>query len=100
MILPEAPTRDGSGGVFDEWLQDFLTDPEKLAKVDAFLGVAKDVGCTPGQLALAWTASNPNVSSVILGARHVDQLNENLGALDVIAALTEEQKAQIDEIFS
>ena len=81
---------EGSRGENVEWLHDFLTDPAKLAKVDEFLAVAQGVGCTPGQLALAWTASNPNVSSVILGARHVGQLKENLDALEVMDALTDE----------
>lgn len=93
--IPEGSRGDGA-----EWLQEFLTDPANLAKVDEFLVVARDVGCTPGQLALAWTASNPNVSSVILGARSVDQLEENLGALEVMDALTDEQKSKIDEIFA
>ncbi|MGB5657392.1 MAG: aldo/keto reductase [Acidimicrobiia bacterium] len=91
---------EGSRGEKLEWLQDFLTDPAKLAKVDEFLAVARRVGCTPGQLALAWTASNPNVSSVILGARHVGQLKENLDALEVLDALTDEQKDNINEIFT
>jgi len=91
---------EGSRGENVEWLQDFLTDPAKLAKVDAFLAVAQGVGCTPGQLALAWTASNPNVSSVIIGARHVGQLKENLDALEVMDALTDEQKDNINEIFA
>ena len=90
---------EGSRGEKVEFLREFITDPANLAKVDKFLAVAQDVGCPPGQLALAWTASNPNVSSVILGARHVGQLNENLGALEVMDSLTEEQKAAIDEIF-
>ena len=91
---------EGSRGENVEWLQDFLTDPAKLAKVDKFLAVAQGVGCTPGQLALAWTASNPNVSSVILGARHVGQLKENLDALEVMDTLTDEQMDNISEIFT
>jgi voltage-dependent potassium channel beta subunit len=91
---------EGSRGENVEWLQDFLTDPAKLAKVDELLAVAQGVGCTPGQLALAWAASNPNVSSVILGARHVGQLKENLDALEVMDALTDEQKDNINEIFT
>ena len=91
---------EGSRGENVEWLQDFLTDPAKLAKVDEFLAVAQGVGCTPGQLALAWTASNPHVSSVILGARHVGQLKENLDALEVMEALTVEQKDNINAIFT
>ena len=91
---------EGSRGENVKWLRDYLTDPAKLAKVDEFLAVAQGVGCTPGQLALAWTASNPNVSSVILGARHVGQLKENLDALEVMDALTDEQKDNINEIFT
>jgi len=91
---------EGSRGENVEWLQDFLTDPAKLAKVDEFLAVAQGVGCTPGQLALAWTASNPHVSSVILGARHVGQLKENLDALEVMDALTDEQMDSINAIFT
>ena len=91
---------EGSRGENVEWLQDFLTDPAKLAQVDEFLDVAQGVGCTPGQLALAWTASNPRVSSVILGARHVGQLKENLDALEVMDALTDEQKDNINKIFA
>jgi len=91
---------EGSRGENVEFLREFITDPTNLAKVEKFLGVAQDVDCTPSQLALAWTASNPNVSSVILGARHVGQLNENLGALEVMDALTGEQKTEIDEIFA
>jgi voltage-dependent potassium channel beta subunit len=91
---------EGSRGENVEWLQDFLTDPTKLAKVDEFLAVAQGVGCTPSQLALAWTASNPHVSSVILGARHVGQLKENLDALEVMDALTVEQKDNINAIFT
>ena len=90
----------GSRGEKEEWLHDFLTDPAQLAKVDEFLAVAQGIGCTPGQLALAWTASNPNVSSVILGARHVGQLRENLDALEVMDALTDEQKDNINAIFA
>ncbi len=90
---------EDSRGAKVEWLQDYLTDGEKLAKVDAFLDVAKEIGCTPGQLALAWTASNPNVSSVIIGARRISQLEENLAALDVLSELTDDRKARLDEIF-
>jgi aryl-alcohol dehydrogenase-like predicted oxidoreductase len=65
------------------------------------------VGCTPcerelkvslAQLALAWCASNPHVSTVITGASRVEQVRENLGALDVIARLTPDLLARIDAI--
>ena len=46
------------------------------------------------------TGANPNVSSVIIGARHLAQLEENLGALDVLASLSDEQKDEIDNLFA
>ena len=91
---------EGSRGEDVEWLRESLTDPDRLAKVDQLITLAGELGCTPGQLALAWTASNRNVSSVIIGARHVDQLNENLAALDVLDALTPELKARLDDMFA
>ena len=82
-----------------EWLQGMVTDPANLAKVSELKVIADEVGCSLPQLSLAWTASNPNVSSVIIGARTVDQLNENLKALEVLAELSEEQVAAISLLF-
>ena len=92
--VPEGSRADGVG-----WLRETLTDPEANAKVRRFVAIAAEVGCTPAQLALAWTASNPHVSTVITGASRVEQVQENLQALDVLAALTPERMAQIEEIF-
>ncbi|MCP4309280.1 MAG: aldo/keto reductase [bacterium] len=91
---------EGSRAAGVEWLQASVTDSDSLAKVSELAGVADEVGCSLAQLALAWTASNPNVSSVIIGARRLDQLNENLKALEVLEVLTDEHMAQIDTIFS
>lgn len=90
---------EGSRGEDVEWLRESLTDRGKLAKVDKLIALATHIGCTPGQLALAWTASNPNVSSVIVGARNVDQLAENLAALELMNALSADDKAQLDDAF-
>jgi aryl-alcohol dehydrogenase-like predicted oxidoreductase len=51
------------------------------------------------QLALAWLAINPNTSSVIIGASTVAQLEENLGALDVLPKLTPALLEKIDTIL-
>ncbi len=91
---------DGSRGESVEWLREMLTDQDANAKVQQLKAIADEVGCTVAQLAVAWTASNSNVSSVILGASRVEQLNENLQALEVLEALTDEHKARIDEIFA
>jgi voltage-dependent potassium channel beta subunit len=90
---------EGSRGESVEWLQEHLTDPQANAKVAELKTVADDIGCSLPQLAVAWTASNPNVSTVLLGASRVEQIEENLRALEVLAELTDERKARIEEIF-
>jgi aryl-alcohol dehydrogenase-like predicted oxidoreductase len=80
-------------------LRDRLTDPEANARVRRFVAIADEVGCTAAQLALAWTASNPHVSTVLTGATRVEQVYENLGALEVMAALTPERREAIEGIF-
>ncbi|MCM3908041.1 MULTISPECIES: potassium channel beta subunit family protein [Trueperella] len=63
--------------------------------------IAADLGVSTGQLALGWVAANPHVSTVILGASSVKQLEENLGALKALESLNDDAglKASIDELF-
>jgi aryl-alcohol dehydrogenase-like predicted oxidoreductase len=58
--------------------------------------IAAAKGCTLAQLALAWCAQQPGVTSAIIGPRTMEQLEDNLGAVGVI--LTDEERAQIDAI--
>jgi len=81
-----------------EWLQDMLTDPARNAKVKELSTVAERLECTLSQLAIAWCASNPNVSSVITGASRVEQVHENLGAKAVLAKLTPDVLAEMKSI--
>ena len=81
-----------------EWLADLLTDPERNEKVRGLRSIAEELDCTLAQLAIAWCAKNPHVSSVITGASRVEQVHENLGALDVLAKLTDDVMARIDKI--
>ena len=90
---------EGSRGAQIEWLRERITDADANEKVARFTALADDIGCSPAQLAIAWAASNPNVSTVLLGASRVEQLEENLLALEVMPELTEERTARIDEIF-
>jgi voltage-dependent potassium channel beta subunit len=90
---------EGSRGENVEWLQEQLTDADANAKVQDLKVIADELDCSLAQLAVAWTASNPNVSTVMLGASKVEQIHENLKALDVMAVLTDEHKARIDGIF-
>jgi len=75
-----------------------LTDDAKNSAVTKLAAVAEDLDCTPSQLAIAWAAHNPHVSTVITGASKMEQLRENLAALDVIAWLTPDVMMQIDRI--
>jgi voltage-dependent potassium channel beta subunit len=67
-----------------DWLAGELTDPRKNEAVRSMKAVADRLGCTLAQLAIAWCASNPRVSTVITGASRPEQVVENLGALDVL----------------
>lgn len=80
-----------------EWLKGMLTDPSRNAKVRALKGVADDLGCPLAQLALAWCVRNPRVSTVITGASRVEQVRENLRALEVLPLLSAEVAARIEE---
>jgi voltage-dependent potassium channel beta subunit len=82
------------------WLKDRVGDADANASVTRLQAVADDLGCSVSQLAIAWCAANPNVSTVILGASRVEQLQENLGALDVLAALDDGVLARIDEALA
>jgi len=70
-----------------EWLRDRLTDADALARVEALRPIADRLGCSMSQLAIAWCTRHPMVSSVITGASRVEQVRENFGALEVMAAL-------------
>ncbi len=80
------------------FLREGLTSAARNAAV-AQLGVlAQELGCSTAQLALAWVAHNPHVSSVITGASRLSQLQHNLGALAVLDKLTPEVMARMDAI--
>jgi voltage-dependent potassium channel beta subunit len=81
-----------------EWLVGMLTDPERGDKVRGLQTVAEELGCTTAQLAIAWCAKNPHVSTVITGASRVEQVHENLAALDVMDRLTDDVMGRIDAI--
>jgi aryl-alcohol dehydrogenase-like predicted oxidoreductase len=69
-----------------------------LMIADVVKSVASDVGKAPSQVALAWVLLNPAVTSPIIGARTLEQVKENLGALDV--KLTEAHLTKLSEASS
>jgi voltage-dependent potassium channel beta subunit len=93
---------EGSRGALKNmaFLLNGLTDSAKNQAVGRLEGIAADLGCSMAQLAIAWVAKNPRVSTVITGASKLSQLKENLGALDTLPKLTPEVMKRIDEISS
>lgn len=90
----------GSRGAMESvaFLREGLTDAAKNAAVAQLAPIARDLGGTLAQLAIAWITKNPRVSSVITGASRVEQLQSNLGALAVADQLTPELMARIEAI--
>ena len=80
-----------------DWLQNHLTDKEKLAKVDALEPIAKELGCSLSQLALAWGAKNPLLSTVIKGARRGEQVHEKMNEEDLIDKPTPELMEKVEK---
>ena len=91
---------EGSRGALKdlEFLVKGLTDADKNTAVTQLQSVADELGCSLAQMAIAWAAHNPRVSTVIMGASKIAQLHDNLKALDVIPKLTSEMMAKIDKI--
>ncbi len=77
-----------------EGIKKQLTE-RNLTIIDAIVAVATQAECSPAQAAIAWLLAKPGVTSPIIGARTMDQLEDNLGAADV--ALAPEQVAKLDE---
>ncbi|HOF87918.1 MAG TPA: aldo/keto reductase, partial [Armatimonadota bacterium] len=71
--------------------------PELVAKLQALNAVAADRGQTLAQMALAWTLRDPRITSALIGASKVAQLEENVKALDNLA-FSAEELARIDAI--
>ena len=90
----------GSRGALESmaFLTKGLTDPAKNAAVARLEPIAAELGATVAQLAIAWVAKNPRVSTVITGASNLAQLKSNLGAIEVMPKLTPEVLARIDEL--
>ncbi len=92
---------DGSRGARTEldWLQKDLTDSERLAKVSALKPLAEQMGASLAQFSLAWCLQNPYVSTVMTGASRVEQVHENMKAIDFTDSFTPDVMNEIDRIF-
>lgn len=85
-----------------EWMKEIVESEEgqqRIAKTRQLTRIATDLGSTPTRLALAWCLRNPHVSSVILGASRVEQLRDNLKALELLPQMTDDVMAAIDGVL-
>ena len=97
--MPEG-TRANLAGY--EWLKKRFTDEtaiENITKVGKLLPIAEEIGCTMAQLALAWTLKNPNVSTTMTGASRVEQVVENMKAIEYVEKLTPDVMEAIETIL-
>lgn len=85
-----------------DWLKEIIFSAEgkeKIRKTVQLEPVAQELGMSLAQLAIAWCLKNERVSTVILGASHLDQLRENLKAMDLVSKLDETVMERIERIL-
>jgi len=74
-----------------------LVDKERTWKIlDVMAPIAKAHGCSAARLSLAWLLAKPVVTSVIIGAKRLEQLRDNLAAIEL--TLTQDELRQLDEV--
>lgn len=83
----QGPWKKRTGQHFSDRAYDLL---------DVIVTMAEEKGCTPSQIALAWCEGKPGVTSVIIGPRTMEQLTDNMGAIDVV--LTDDDHAKINGV--
>ncbi|UPA26816.1 aldo/keto reductase [Shinella oryzae] len=88
---------DGSSGRLngDNPFGGMLFTERNFDVVDAVKEIASEIGRTPAEVALKWVVERPGVSSVLIGASRVEQLEQNIAALDV--ALTAEHLTRLEQ---
>jgi aryl-alcohol dehydrogenase-like predicted oxidoreductase len=82
-----------------EWLKERNLTQERISAVLALGNLAKELGLSLPVMSLAWCLKNPNVSTVILGASKLQQLQENMQALEAQQLLTVEVMQRIEDIL-
>ena len=87
---------EGSRGATSMWLKPSLTN-ENIVKVKKLTELAKSIGITMSQMAIAWILKREEISCAIIGATSVAQLQENLIASDI--GLDEKTLNKIDSII-
>jgi voltage-dependent potassium channel beta subunit len=85
-----------------EWLKEATVGEEaqeKIEKARKLEKLAKDIGISLTHMSLAWCLKNPNVSTAITGATKVEQVKDNMKAIDVLPLMTDEVMEKIEAIL-
>ncbi|RAO77080.1 potassium channel beta subunit family protein [Dyella jiangningensis] len=85
-----------------EWLREAILEQggDRIEKVRRLAPIASDLGVSMAQLAVAWCLVNPHVSTVMLGASKLEQLEHNLAALDVLPRLDADVLKRIEQALA
>ena len=110
-ILPWSPLAGGfltgkykkgskrpTGSRFNEksdWANHHFSD-EAYKVLELVIDMASEKKCSPSQIALAWTIQKPGITSSIVGPKDIEQLEDNLGAIEII--IEDEDNKRIDEV--
>lgn len=99
--IPKGSRFDNHKDFFDSAISSLQSDDgkAKIEKVRKLTKIAERLGGNTTQLALAWAAKNPNVSTVILGATKVDQIVDNCKAIKLYEKLDDKTMQEIEEIL-
>mgnify|MGYP001801271068 CR=1 FL=1 len=84
-------------GILEKWRS--LGNIDKIKKLDEYTKEMFGSEFSVAQLALAWCIKNPNVTTVLLGATKVRQIEENLKALELVPKITEEHMKKLDSML-
>jgi len=81
------------------WLQEETITQHNVSIAKKLEPIAKEIGCSLAQLALAWARKNENVSTVITGATKPEQVNENIASQQFLEALNSEIMERIEGVL-
>ena len=83
------------------WLQRMVVGPQdadRPGRARRFVAIAQELGVAPAPLAIAWCLRNRHVSSVLLGASRLEQLRQNLDALDLLTTVEDAAWRRIEAV--
>lgn len=103
--IPPSQSRYGDSGneMLKSIFSNYFSEEKKDSTIKTLRGlgeIALELGCSQAQLALAWVVKSSDVSTAIFGATRVEQVDDNLGALEVAKGLTPEVLNRIEDLLS